>query len=56
MSEFAPLPSKRAGVYRAGKRWEAYVMENDLVLLGAYPTIRAAVAARDKYWKAKEPR
>jgi hypothetical protein len=46
------------GVYRAssGKGWEAYVMERDFVLLGVYPTIRAAVAARAKYWKAKERR
>jgi hypothetical protein len=46
------------GVYRAsnGKGWEAYVMEKDLVLLGVYPTIRAAVAARAKYWKVKARR
>jgi hypothetical protein len=49
----APLPSGHAGVYRAddGKRWEAYVMHGDLKLLGVYPTIRAAVAARAKYWQ-----
>jgi hypothetical protein len=54
--EIAALPSGRVGVYRAsdGKRWEAYVMEKDLVLLGVYSTIRAAVAARAKYWKAKQ--
>jgi hypothetical protein len=55
----APLPSGHAGVYRAddGKRWEAYVADGgDLVLLGVYPTIRAAVAARAKYWKAKDAR
>jgi hypothetical protein len=53
----AALPSGHVGVYRAGdgKRWEAYVMgKNDLVLLGAYATIREAAAARAKYWKAKE--
>jgi hypothetical protein len=50
------LPSGHAGVYRAddGKRWEAYVAEKkNLRLLGIYPTIRAAAAARAKYWKAK---
>jgi hypothetical protein len=54
--EIAALPSGHVGVYRAsdGKRWESYVMEKDLVLLGVYPTIRAAVAARAKYWTAKE--
>jgi hypothetical protein len=54
----APLPSGHVGVYRAndGKRWEAYVMRKDLVLLGVYATKRAAVAARVKYWKAKEAR
>jgi hypothetical protein len=35
-------------------RWDAYVMERDLVLLGTYTTKRAAVAARAKYWKAKK--
>lgn len=51
--EIAALPSGHVGVYRAkdGKRWEAYVMERDLVLLGVYSTIRAAVAARAKYWR-----
>ena len=29
-------------------------MKKDLVLLGVYATKRAAVAARLKYWKAKE--
>ena len=54
--EIAALPSGHVGIYRAddGKRWEAYVMERDLVLLGVYPTVRAAAAARAKYWKAKE--
>jgi hypothetical protein len=54
----APLPSGHAGVYRAddGKRWEAYAMEKDLVRLGVFATKRAAVAARAKYWKAKERR
>jgi hypothetical protein len=54
----APLPSGHPGVYRAadGKRWEAYVMKKDLVLLGVYATKRAAVIARLKYWKAKERR
>ena len=53
----APLPSGHAGVYRAsdGKRWEAYVMEKDLVLLGAYATKREAADARARYWKAKIP-
>jgi hypothetical protein len=57
------LPSGYIGVYRAsgGKGWEAYVADvvkgkPDLVLLGVYPTIRAAVAARTKYWKVKERR
>jgi hypothetical protein len=55
MREIAALPSGHVGVYRAddGKRWEAYVMERDLVLLGVYATRRAAVAARAKYWRAK---
>lgn len=55
--EIAALPSGRVGVYRArdGKRWEAYVMERDLKLLGIYPTIRAAVAARAKYWRERGP-
>jgi hypothetical protein len=54
----APLPSGHVGVYRAndGKRWEAYVMEKDLVRLGTYATKRAAITARLKYWKAKERR
>ena len=54
--EIAALPSGHVGIYRAsdGKRWEAYVMERDLVRLGVYATKRAAVAARAKYWKAKE--
>jgi hypothetical protein len=50
----AVLPSGRAGVYRAsdGKRWDAYVLDkDDLILLGTYATIRAADAARDEYWK-----
>jgi hypothetical protein len=52
----SPLPSGHVGIYRAddGKRWEAYAMEKDLVLLGIYATKRDAVAARQKYWKAKE--
>ena len=28
--------------------------KDDVVLLGIYPTIRAAVAARVKYWKDRE--
>jgi hypothetical protein len=54
----APVPSGHAGVYRAadGKRWEAYVMEKDLVLLGVYATIRAAVAARTEYWQGRAAR
>jgi hypothetical protein len=56
--EIAALPSGHVGVYRAddGKRWEAYVMEDDLLLLGVYATKRAAVAARVQYWNAKERR
>ena len=56
--EIAALPSGHVGIHRAndGKRWEAYVMETDLVLLGAYPTKRAAIAARAKYWTAKARR
>jgi hypothetical protein len=55
--EIAALPSGHVGVYRAddGKRWEAYVMEKDLVLLGVYRTIRAAVAARAQYWRRHAP-
>jgi hypothetical protein len=59
--EIAALPSGHVGVYRAddGKGWEAYVADvvkgkPDLILLGVYATKRAAVAARAKYWKAKE--
>lgn len=54
--ETAPLPSGHVGIYRAddGKRWEAYVMERDLVLLGVYPTKRAAIAARAQYWNDRE--
>jgi hypothetical protein len=54
--EIAALPSGHVGVYRAGdgKRWEAYVMENKLVLLGTYASKQAAAAARAKYWKGKE--
>lgn len=56
--EIAALPSGHVGVHRAsdGKGWEAYVMDKDLVLLGVYPTIRAAAAARVEYWKAKKHR
>jgi hypothetical protein len=57
MTKRSPLPSGHAGVYRAddGKRWEAYVADKgDLILLGIYPTIRAAATARAKYWKAHE--
>jgi hypothetical protein len=45
------------GVYpdKNGKGWKADVLERKgFVLLGVYSTIRAAVAARAKYWKAKE--
>jgi hypothetical protein len=52
--EIAALPSGHVGIYRAGSRWEAYVMENDLISLGTYATKRAAIAARAKYWKARE--
>jgi hypothetical protein len=52
--EIAALPSGYVGVHRAGKRWEAYVIEKDLILLGVYATKPAAVAARAKYWKNKE--
>jgi hypothetical protein len=47
------------GVSRAedGKRWKAEVLERKgFIALGVYPTIRAAVAARAKYWKAKDRR
>jgi hypothetical protein len=56
--EVAALPSGYVGVYRAddGKRWEAYVMDNGLVRLGAYATKRAAAAARAEYWKTKGSR
>ena len=56
--EIAALPSGHVGVYRTndGKRWEAYAMERDQVLLGVYPTKRAAVAARAKYWKSPPSR
>jgi hypothetical protein len=54
--EIAALPSGRVGIHRAnGGGWEAYVMgEDDLVLLGVYASVRAAVAARAKYWRAKQ--
>jgi hypothetical protein len=55
--EIAALPSGHVGVHRAaaGKGWEAYVMEEEqgLLLLGVFPTIRAAVAARAKYWQKR---
>jgi hypothetical protein len=56
--EIAALPSGHVGIHRApdGRRWEAYVMERDLILLGVYATKHAAVTARAKYWKAKERR
>ena len=56
--EIAALPSGHAGIYRApdGRRWEAYVLDKDLTLLGVYATKQAAVTARAKYWKAKERR
>jgi hypothetical protein len=57
--EIALERSGHVGVRRAKDRkgWEAYVMgEDDIVLLGVYPTIRAAVAARARYWRAKERR
>jgi hypothetical protein len=56
IKEIAALPSGHVGVYRAddGKRWEAYVMERDLVRLGVFASKRAAVAARAQYWKAKD--
>jgi hypothetical protein len=48
------LPSGHPGVYRNPKGWEAYVAAPaKLILLGVYPTIRAAVSARHKYWKAR---
>jgi hypothetical protein len=51
--EIAALPSGRAGIYRAsdGKRWEAYILDKTLVRLGVYATKRAAIAARQRYWK-----
>lgn len=57
----AMTESGHVGVTRAadGKRWEAYVLvmgKDEPVLLGTYPSIRAAVAARAQYWKAKERR
>lgn len=56
LEKTATLPSGYIGVHRAndGKGWEAYVLEKDLILLGVYPTRRAAATARAKYWKAKE--
>jgi hypothetical protein len=57
LEEIAALPSGHVGIHRAddGKQWEAYVMEpRKLVLLGLYATKRAAIAARARYWKAKE--
>src|SRR5262245_47495301 len=50
------VPSGHVGVQRAsdGKQWEAYVLNrNNEQLLGVYPTIHAAVAARAKYWKER---
>jgi hypothetical protein len=44
------------GVYRTddGKRWEAYVADHGkFTLLGVYPTIHKAVAARASYWKKR---
>ena len=54
--EIAALPSGHVGVYRApdGRRWEAYVMEKDLVRLGVYATKREAVEARAEYWRARK--
>jgi hypothetical protein len=58
MKENATLPSGHTGVFRAkdGRHWEAYVMEEDLVLLGVFKTIRAAVEARAKYWRRRKRR
>jgi hypothetical protein len=57
------LPSGYIGVYHAtgGKGWEACVADfvkgrADLISLGIYATKQQAVAARAKYWKAKERR
>jgi hypothetical protein len=48
------------GVYRSGdgKHWTAFVVASakKLKLLGDYPTIAAAVAARTNYWKARPDR
>ena len=47
------------GVYRTddGKRWEAYVADHGrFTLLGVYPTVRKAVAARAAYWKKRKGR
>jgi hypothetical protein len=43
----------RPGISRAddGKRWEAFVADKGrIIVLGVYPTIRQAVAARKAYW------
>jgi hypothetical protein len=55
LEKTATLPSGYVGVHRAddGKGWEAYVLEDDLVLLGVYPTRRAAATARAKYAKER---
>lgn len=56
LEKTAALPSGYVGVHRApGGKWEAYVLEKDLVLLGTYATKRAAATARAKYY-AKERR
>ena len=52
-SKRAPLPSGHAGVYRAGRKWEAFVMDPELTSLGTYATIKAAVDARTQYWAAR---
>ena len=56
--EIALEPSGHVGVQRArnGKGWEAYVLDKDVTLLGVFATKRQAVAARAKYWKAKDRR
>ncbi len=53
--EVAALPSGHVGIYRAddGKGWEAYVMTDELTLLGVFRTKRDAVAARANYWRKR---
>lgn len=59
MSKRKAIAALPVGVSRAGngKGWTAHVLERKgFVTLGTYASIRAAVAARAKYWNAKTRR